>query len=138
MLCSCIQGRKVGDSCHLQVATHDTRYCLVFISATSHTRLRALHHYISRTLIGRKGGAGPSSLHTTLEGPNGSMRMQDGCKVYVDSYMASSGTCSMVTPMTYIMRVRTRSHMTSHYNCSPMTTLHDFGGVLGHPLDTFC
>jgi hypothetical protein len=23
VLCSCIQGKKVGGSCHLQVATHD-------------------------------------------------------------------------------------------------------------------
>ena len=32
----------------------------------THERLRAHDHY---TLIGGKGGAGPSSLHTTLEGP---------------------------------------------------------------------
>ena len=32
-------------------------------------RLRARDHYASSTLIGGKGGAGPSSLHTTLEGP---------------------------------------------------------------------
>jgi hypothetical protein len=25
------------------------------------------------------------------------MRMQDGCKVYMDSYMASNGSCFMVT-----------------------------------------
>ena len=37
--------------------------------ATSHTRLRARDHYTSSILIGGKGGAGPSSLHTTLEGP---------------------------------------------------------------------
>ena len=37
--------------------------------ATSHTRLRALDHYTSSTLIGGKGGAGPSLLHITLEGP---------------------------------------------------------------------
>ena len=35
--------------------------------ATSHTRLRARDHYTSSTLIGGKGGAGPTSLHTTLE-----------------------------------------------------------------------
>jgi hypothetical protein len=35
----------------------------------THKRLRALDHYLSSTLIGGKGGAGPSSLHTTLEGP---------------------------------------------------------------------
>jgi hypothetical protein len=37
--------------------------------ATSHTRLRARDHYTSSILIGGKGGAGPSSLPTTLEGP---------------------------------------------------------------------
>ena len=39
------------------------------IWATSHTRLRACDHYTSSDLIGGKGGAGPISLHTTLEGP---------------------------------------------------------------------
>ena len=39
------------------------------LRATSHTRLRARDRYTSSTLIGGKGGAGPSSLHTTLEGP---------------------------------------------------------------------
>ena len=39
------------------------------IRATSHTRLRGCDHCTSSTLIGGKGGAGPSSLHTTLEGP---------------------------------------------------------------------
>ena len=33
--------------------------------------------------------------------------------------------------------LRARSHMTSHYTWGSMTTLHDFGGVLGRPLDTF-
>ena len=33
--------------------------------------------------------------------------------------------------------LRTHSHMTSRYTWGPMTTLHDFGGVLGRPLDTF-
>jgi hypothetical protein len=39
------------------------------LKATSHTRLRARDHYTSSTLIGGKGGAGPSSLHSALEGP---------------------------------------------------------------------
>jgi hypothetical protein len=39
------------------------------LGATSHTRLRARDYYTSSTLIGGKAGAGPSSLHTTLEGP---------------------------------------------------------------------
>ena len=37
--------------------------------ATSHTRLRAHDHYTSSTLIGGKGGAGSSLLHTALGGP---------------------------------------------------------------------
>jgi hypothetical protein len=32
-------------------------------------RLRARDRYTSSTLIGGKDGAGPTSLHTTLEGP---------------------------------------------------------------------
>ena len=39
------------------------------LRATSHMRLRARNHYTLSTLIGGKGGAGPSSLHTMLEGP---------------------------------------------------------------------
>ena len=39
------------------------------LRATSHTRLRDCDHYAPSTLIGGKGGAGPSLLHTTLEGP---------------------------------------------------------------------
>jgi hypothetical protein len=34
------------------------------LRATSHARLRARDHCTSSTLIGGKGGAGPSSLHT--------------------------------------------------------------------------
>ena len=44
-------------------------FCTKVLRATSHTRLRARDRYTSSTLIGGKGGAGPSSLHTTLEGP---------------------------------------------------------------------
>ena len=105
------------------------------------------------------------------------------CKmeVYMDSYMASNGSCFTVTwtnfknhllevgltqtvgdhgtPNTHkcwfillyyvwgsiwIEEIhwnsiwsRDRSHMTSHYTWGSMTALHDFGGVLGRPLDTF-
>ena len=41
----------------------------VQLRATSHMRLGARDHYTSSTFIGGKGGASPSSLHTTLEGP---------------------------------------------------------------------
>jgi hypothetical protein len=68
-----------------------------WLRATSHTRLRARDHYTSSTLIGGKGSAGPSSLHTTFRGTNGVCEWQDGCKVYMDSYMAPNGSCFMVT-----------------------------------------
>ena len=67
------------------------------IKATSHTRLRARDQYPSSTPIGGKGGDGPSSLHTMLEGPteyvNGKM---DGKSTWIP-YMASNGSCFMVT-----------------------------------------
>ena len=64
---------------------------------TSHTRLRARDQYTSSTLIGGKDGAGPSSLlHTMLEGPTEYVNAR-GCQVYMDSYMASNGSCFMVT-----------------------------------------
>ena len=37
--------------------------------ATSHIRLKARDHCTSSTLIVGERGAGPSSLHTMLEGP---------------------------------------------------------------------
>ena len=61
-------------------------------------RPRARDHSTSSTLIGGKGGAGPSSLlHTTLDGPTEYMcgREMD-VKVYMDSYVASNGSCTMV------------------------------------------
>ena len=48
---------------------NDPSYVSLQLRATSHMRLRAHDHYTSSTLIGGKGGVGPSSLHTTLEGP---------------------------------------------------------------------
>ena len=60
---------------------------------TSHTRLRARDHYTSNTLIGGKGGG---AITLRLRDQR-SMWMQGGCKVYMDSYMASNGSCFMVT-----------------------------------------
>jgi hypothetical protein len=108
-----------------------------------------------------------------------SMWMQDGCKVYMHSYMASNGSCFMFTRIIFknhlleigltqnreTMTLRmlttidlflpcTRTNMnrnslkehlvegsvtydfTLHFWGS-VTTLHDFGGVVGWPLDTF-
>ena len=125
--------------------------------------------------------AGPVQVCFTLRlRDQRSMWMQDGCKVYMDSYMASNGSCFMViwiifkkaplggrpntklgdhgTPNAHnrwfilfhhvwgpawieIHRnsiwLRDWSHMASHYTWGSVTTLHDFGGVLGRPLDTF-
>ena len=43
--------------------------CEVALRPTSHTGLRAGDHYTSTTLIGAKGGVGPSSLSNVLEVP---------------------------------------------------------------------
>ena len=69
------------------------------LRATLHMRLRARVHYISRTLIGGKDGSGPSSLlHTIGLRDQRSMWMQDdGCNVYVGSYMALNGPCFIAT-----------------------------------------
>ena len=65
---------------------------LVGLKATSHMRPRACDHYTSSTLIGGKGGGCPSLLEGPTEYVNAS-----GCKVYMDSYMTSYGSCFMVT-----------------------------------------
>jgi hypothetical protein len=66
---------------------------------TRESRLRARDQYSSNTLIGGKGGAGPSSHHTTLEG---TMEYICECKIgvkstWIQSYMTSNGSCFMVT-----------------------------------------
>ena len=65
--------------------------------ATSHTRLRACDHFTSSTLIGGKGRATPTSLHTTLEGPAEYVNDKMDVKVYMDFYVASNGSGFMVT-----------------------------------------
>ena len=109
-----------------------------------------------------------------------SMWMWYGCKGDVDSYMASNGSCFMVTWIVFNNRLlevgltqqsgdrgtlnahnrwfvvcyhvwgpawidvhwnsiwsRAQSHMASRYTWGSVTTLHDIGGVLGQPSDTF-
>ena len=71
------------------------------------TDLRALHtrdwvpvtiNYTSCTLIGGKGGSELVQVHFTLHlRDQQSVWMQDGCKVYMDSYMSLNGSCFMVT-----------------------------------------
>ena len=126
--------------------------------------------------------AEPVQVHFTLIclKDQQSIWMQDECKVYMDFYMASIGTCFMVTwivfekpplggrPSTKLrdhgipnahnrwvillyhvwgpawMKIhwnsiwlRARSHMVSHYTWGSVTILHDFGGVLARPSNTF-
>ena len=49
-----------------------------------------------QALIGGKGRPGPSHFKLCLRDQR-SMWMQDRCKVYMDSYMASNGSCFMIT-----------------------------------------
>ena len=59
-------------------------------------RLRARDHHISSTFIGGKGGAGPCSFHTTPEGPTEYVsECKMDVKVYINSYVASNGSCFM-------------------------------------------
>ena len=151
------------------------------LRATSHMTLRAHDHYTSSTLIGVKRAELVQVRFTLHLRDQQRMWMQDdGCKVYMASYMAPNGSCFMITwiifknhllggmPNTKLgdhgtpnaddcwfillyhvwrpawmeihwnsIRLRARSHMTSHYTWGSVTTLHDFGGVLGWPLGTF-
>ena len=58
-----------NDAHNSSVYDFKSRNWLWVFKATSHTRLRARERYTSSTLIGGKGGASPSSLHTAFEGP---------------------------------------------------------------------
>ena len=61
------------------------------LRTTSHTRLRARDHHTSSSLIGGK--MEPVQVHFTLRlrDQRSMWMLQDGCKVYMDSYMASYG-----------------------------------------------
>jgi hypothetical protein len=57
-----MEGQKLSEKTALHTTIH--------LGPLHTRRLRACGHYISSTLIGGKGGAGPSSLrHTTIKGP---------------------------------------------------------------------
>ena len=142
-------------------------------------RLRARDHYTSSTLIGGKGRAGPSSLHTTLEGPTeyvnarwmyslhgllhgiewimfhghldcfqkqplggrpntklGDHGTLNAHNCWVILYYHVWGPAWIVIFWNKIW-LRAPSHMVSHYTWGSVITLHDCGGVLGRPLDTF-
>jgi len=68
---------------------------MLVLRATSHTRLRAHNQCTSSTLIGGNGTAGPSSLHTLLEGPMEYVNALMDVKSTWIFYMASNGSCFM-------------------------------------------
>ena len=87
------------------------------LRAISHTRIKARDHYTSSTLIGGK--VEPVQVRLALHlRDQQSMRMQDGCKVHTGSYMASNGSCFMVTRIIF--------HKPP-LGCRPNTRLGDHG-----------
>ena len=67
-----------------------------YLRATFHTRLRTQDQCTSSTLIGGK--VELVQVRFTLHSRDQrSKSMQDGCKVYINSYMASNGSCYMIT-----------------------------------------
>ena len=63
------------------------------VRGTSHMRLRAHDHFQAPSLVEK---AKPVKVCFTLRlRDQWSMWMQDGCKVYMNSYMASNGPCFM-------------------------------------------
>ena len=62
-------GKSHVDPCVKLGHWHNCSTSTTLVRATPPTRLRARDHYTWSTLVGGNGGAGPSSLHTTLEGP---------------------------------------------------------------------
>ena len=146
---------------------------------TLYTRDWARDHCNSSPLVGGKGRAGPSSLHTTLEGPTEYVNAKwmssvHGFLLYIKwimflitwiifkNHLLDVGlTQSWETMALWMLTIiniyifyhargstwigihwnniwlKARSHMTSHYTRGFVSTLHDFGGVLKRPLDTF-
>jgi len=83
----------ISKSTMKDVQKSDLKHDFPCFRATSHTRLRARDHYTWNTLIGGKDRVGPSSLNKSRLRDQRSMWMQYGCKVYMDFYMASNGSC---------------------------------------------
>jgi hypothetical protein len=65
---------------------------LPVFSATSHMRLRAHDHYTSNTPIGEKAELVQVRFTPRLR-DQGTMWIQDGCEIYIDSHMPSTGFC---------------------------------------------
>jgi hypothetical protein len=142
------------------------------LMSTSQTRLRV---HDQCTLIGGKGRAGPSSLHTTLEGPTKYVKARwmwslhgiewitfhshldyfqkpplggrPNTKLEDHGTLEAHNRCFILFYHVWghawieiygnSIWLMTWSHMTSHCTWGSVTTLHDFGGVLGQPLNNF-
>ena len=66
--------------------------------ATLHTRLRVHDHCTSSTLIGGKGGAGPTLVHTVLEVPTEYVKcIMDVKSTWIPTRHISNGSFFMVT-----------------------------------------
>jgi hypothetical protein len=128
------------------------------LRATSHMRLRAYDHYTSSTLIGWTNGADPSSLHTTLEGPM-EYEFLHGIKWIVfhghldyfqtpplggrlNTKTQRPWDCEILHRLIYygLSCVRTlheQEFIEVALSWGPVNTLHEFGSVLGQPLETY-
>jgi hypothetical protein len=71
--------------------------CKAAPRTTSHMRPRARDHYTSSIVIGRKRPSRCKFASHYAWGTNGVCECKMGVKVYMNSYMASNGSCFMVT-----------------------------------------
>ena len=74
--------------------------------------MRACDHYTASTLIGGRDGLVQVRFTLCLRDQR-SICMQDGCKVHLDSYMASNGSCIKVTwtfPKNHLLEVGLTQH----------------------------
>jgi hypothetical protein len=70
----------------------------VILRATTHTRLRARDHlHFKHSHWWKRWSRSNFASHYAWGTNGGSMWMQDGCQVYMDSYVASNESCCIVT-----------------------------------------
>ena len=75
-----------------------SHFMVTWIIFKNHLLEVAHDDYTSSTLIGRKGGAGPSSLHTALEGPNGVRECKMDVKsTWIATWHRMDKSCFLVT-----------------------------------------
>ena len=75
-------------------------------SATSHTRVSACDHCTLSTLVSGKGGVGPSSLHTMLEGP-----MEYVCECKMDGKSTWILACHQMDYVSWSLGLFFRIHL---------------------------